>query len=388
MLRSRIHAADTKRRVGPSSTHGRHAAVTVGSPASRAIAELQRTAGNQVVRRILARAGRVPVLQRDTGKVTQGEGLDTSSSHSRYVDHAVKLWSTNKGITLTRFAEDLMQAIGSELSRYGVPTAKMTPDSTIGGLGEFDSEYWVIKVNIARFGKAGAKTLGDLSASEVEEAVGTLYHEARHADQDVLVVRSLLAKRRSVDQIVAATKIRKDIVERVRATKYADALDAARLERAGRMYDVMYGEHKELLTFLMKESRAVAGIEALGKPGSNLAAAGAHVKVFADWQAKVLAPKLTKLGSKPNRSAVEANLMRDLQGIDAAATAFLKEWRVTSVATSPDPDDIVLVRELAAALETSVSTAYRNLETEKDAFRVEAAVKSAFRTQAGAPARK
>ena len=258
--------------------------------------------------------------------------------------------------------------ISAELTKYGIPPAKMVPDSSIGGLGEFNSEFWVIKVNIARFGKAGAQTLGDLSPAEVEEAVGTLYHEARHADQNVLVVRSLLAKKLSVDRIVALTKIRKEVVKQVDATKYADALDPAKHERAGRMYDVMYGEHKELLTFLVKEAKAVAGIEALAKAGSNLKAATSHVKVFDDWHTNVLTPKIAQLAAKPKRSPVEDGILSDLQGIDAAAKGFFTEWHVTSVAKSPYPDDIVLVREEAAKLEASLGKAYHNLESEKDTF--------------------
>ena len=386
-MRSRIRADDAKRKIDTPAAHGRHvvARVSVGSASS--VTELQQTAGNQAVRRILPRVGRAPVVQRDTKKVTYGESLDTASSRSTYVAHAVKLWQTNKAMKLTPFAEDLTQVIGTELTKYGIPPPKMVPDSKIGGLGEFNQELWVMKVNIARFGKAGAQTLGDLSPAEVEEAVGTLYHEARHADQNVLVVRSLLAKKQSVDRIVAVTKIRKDVVEHVRTTKFADALDPAKVERAGRMYDVMYGEHKELLTFLAKEAPAVTGIEELAKPGSDLKAATSHVKVFAEWHAKVLTPKIAKLGAKPKRSAVEDVLLGDLKGIDVAAKDFLKEWNVTSAAKSPYPDDIELVREVAATLETSLAKAYRNLESEKDAFRVEAPVKSAFGTQAAAAKR-
>ena len=380
-MRPRIHADDPRRTVDP---HGRHVAARSPVRSASSITELQRTAGNQAVGRMLPGVRRAPVVQRDAKKVTHGEGLDTATSHSAYVAHAVKLWQTNKAMKLTPFAEDLTQVIGTELTKYGIPPPKMVPDSKIGGLGEFNQELWVMKVNIARFGKAGAQTLGDLSPAEVEEAVGTLYHEARHADQNVLVVRSLLAKKLSVDRIVALTKIRKDVVQRVHATKYADALDPAKVERAGRMYDVMYGEHKELLTFLAKEAPAVTGIEELAKTGSDLKAATSHVKVFDDWHTKVLTPKIAKLGAKPKRSAVEDGILSDLQGIDVAAKSFLTEWNVTSVATSPLPDDVELVREEAGKLEASLGKAYHNLESEKDAFRVEAPVKSSFRTQAAA----
>jgi hypothetical protein len=364
LLRSRTPAPSARRRADPSSPRGHHAS---------AITHLQRTAGNRVVRQILVQ--RKPVRQ--------GEGLATSTSRDRYVAHAVKLWTTNKQMDLTAFAQDLMRVIGAELGQYGIPVATMTPDSSIGGLGEFNSKQWVIKINIAKFGKATAKTLNDLTAAQVEEAVGTIYHEARHADQNVLVLRSLLAKKMSVDEIVKATSIPKHVVESVRTTKFADKLDASRLKRAARMFTDMYGEHNQLLTFLVNHSPAVAGIEALAKSGSSLPAAGPHVKVFADWHTKVLVPKIATLGSKKKRTAVEDGILTDLRKIDVAANEFFTEWNVTSVAKAPLPDDVEFLREKAAALESSVGTAYHNLESEKDAFTVEAPVKSAFGAKAG-----
>ena len=145
--------------------------------------------------------------------------------------------------------------------------------------------------------------------AEVTDVVGTLYHESRHTDQDVLIIRTLLDQKKTPAQIFAATKIRKDVIKAVNATKYADALDPDQIAHAGRMFDVMYGAHKEFLEFLMHHSAAFDGLSALAEPNSTLAPAAPHIKTLATWQSGVLQPKLKQMTAMKSPTPVEAALL-------------------------------------------------------------------------------
>ena len=327
-----------------------------------------------------AHAAPVPV-QRQPKKVTHGEGLDTAKSQNKFVGDAVDLWKQQPRMDLTKFATTMLQAINGELATYGIPAVRVAFDSGIGASGVFSSKSWLVTVNVARFTKkSGTTPLGGLSPTEVEEAVGTLYHEARHADQNVLIIRVLLGKKTSVDDIVATTKIDKAIVEQVRGTKYADTPSAAKVTHAERMFEVMYGKHNQLLAFLVEKSSAFAAMDALKQDDSDLTVAAPHIQTFATWHTTVLAPKVKAMTSAKNPSPFDAAVLGDLQGIDTALSALLTQWRKWSTPKAT-PDDAQFVRERAEDLVKSVFTAYNNLESEKDAFRVEASVKAAFRAR-------
>jgi hypothetical protein len=346
-------------------------------PTAESIIELQRAAGNRVVRQLLL--GREPVVAAAPVVQRVPYGLDLPTSKGKYVDQAVKLWTTQPGMSLKDFAEAMLQTIAVELKGYDVPFFGWTFVSDSGALGIFDSKAWKVKVNVSKFSsRPAAKILKDLTVDEVKEIVGTLYHESRHTDQDVLIIRVLLDQKKTVAQIFAATKIRQDVIKAVAATKYTATLDADQKAHAGRMFDVMYGTHKEFLEFLIRNSAAVEGLGDLAKPTSKLSKAAGHIKTFATWQPAVLQPKLKKMTAMKNPTPIETALHQRLQKVDAFLTDLMTGWNKVAGVKNPAQADVEDVRDLAGEARNAIIDTYVNLEGEADAFRVEGETKAAF----------
>ncbi len=350
--------------------------------------QLQRTAGNRATARLVdhavPRLARPPVVQR----APKGEyGLDTPVSEDKYAAEAVKLWQGQKAMSLTTFADTLLTHVVAELATYKVPAFTWKFDA-IGVAGIFDSEKWVVTVDVSKFSHDGAATtVGDLSPAEVTDVVGTLYHEARHADQDVLIIRRLLDARQKVPDIITSTKIKADIVRAVAGTTYADPLDAEEIAHAERMFDVMYGAHKQLLQFLIGNTTAFDGLGTLKLAGSDLAAADPHVTVFFNWQSAILAPKVDAMTkAAKSLTPTEKGLLADLRKVNTAIVALAAGWAAVPDKTKPRAKAASVVRRQAGAVEGAVATAYKHLEGEKDAFRVEGEVKAAF-AKANQPSR-
>jgi hypothetical protein len=358
----------------PRGTQRRHGP---GGPAGTLI-ELQRAAGNRAVGQLVAHAptALVPVVQRQP---PPGEyGLDAPASESAYAKTAVDLWRTQKELDLDDFAEKLLTHVVADLTRAGVPPVTWTW-ATLGGAGIFDSEHWVIKVDVKRFSaKSTAEKVKHLKPAEVTEVVGTLYHEARHADQDVLIIRQLLDSKVSAADIKKQTKIRADVVDAVARTTFTDPLDVEEVAHARRMFAVMYGAHNQLLAFLIVNTPAFAGMGELAKARSDLAAATPHVAKVTAWQSAVLQPKVDAMGKAKGLTAVEQGLLTDLENLNTAVLGLAAAWRAVPDKAKPPKKAAATVRNAAAAVEQAMGTAYANLEGEQDAFRVEAEVKQAF----------
>jgi hypothetical protein len=381
-VRGGVHRPPVPRRgdVGGRHQHGR---------SSASIIELQRTAGNRVVHQVLLgggpQAGPAPVVQRQ--KAPQGEyGLDTPASEDTYVAKAVTLWKTKRGMSVGDFAETMLRTIAVELKGYGVPLFRWKLTSGAGAAGIFDSKAWRVFVNVSKFStRKVPKKLSDLNVGEVSEVVGTLYHEARHADQDVLIIRNLLAQRLTEAQIFAATGIHKDAIKAVAATTYADPLDPDEIAHTGRMFDVMYGAHKEFLTFLVKQSPAVEGLAKLAARSSKIQPAKAHIATFTTWQSRVLQPKVKAMEAATTLTPLETALLAGLKNVDNALTDLLASWAKVAGVKRPPATDVAELRERASDAHDEITAVYTSLEGEADAFRVEEDVKTAFTTKAAAP---
>lgn len=343
------------------------------------VVRLQRLAGNRVVGQLLG-PGAGPVVQR------REYGLDEQPRQDRYVDTAVRLWRTRKGMPIDDFVAAVMAAVQAELTGAGVPLVGWVAVTAGGAAGVFDSAAWKVKVNVAKFSSRRVpQVLGDLTPAEVTEVVGTLYHEARHADQDVLVIRSLLDQRKTPQQIHAATRIRTDVIRAVRAATYAAPLDPDQVAHAGRMHDVMYGAHRELLTFLMAHAAAVDGLDWLSRPTTRPADVARHVATLTTWQASVLRPKLTRMAAAKAPTPVETALRQRLAQVDSELTALSAAWRKVAGVRTPSRDDVDDLRQAAGDTHAAITDAYVHLESEADAFRVEGEVKAAFGARIATP---
>lgn len=383
----RVHGVGTPREPGgdrvraPREPRRPDGAAPVPGPSTPdALVALQRTAGNRAAARQVAQ-GRGPAGAAQPVAVQRAAyGLDLQPSRDRYVDQAAQLYRTNKQMPIDDFVKAVMTTIAGELKAAGVPLFGWTPVSDGGAAGTFDSEIWKVKINTARFTASGTVpvVLDDLSPKELTEVVGTLYHESRHADQDVVIIRSLLDKGRTPAQVHAATKMPIAVVDAVKRTTYAAPLDPDQVAHAERMFDVMYGAHKELLELLVRDSAAFGGLDELAQRGSVLADGAPHVAVFTSWQSGVLQPKLKRMAATKSPTPLEKALRPRLQAIDGAISALAAAWGKLTRAKRPSAADGAAVRTQAGKVRDAVFSTYKSLEGEVDAFRVEAKVKAAF----------
>jgi hypothetical protein len=324
-----------------------------------------------------------PTIQRQTGT---DYGLALPGSQNKYVAEAVKLWTTKKTMKIEDFVDTLMNAIKTELLSQGAPEFKWQMSRGSGLSGSFDSEHWIVNINPDAFSTRQTITqVQDLTLAEVQEIVATLYHESRHTDQDLLIIRVLLDQKKAVKDIVQETKIPQRIVDAVKGTTFKTPPDAAQAAHATRMFAVMYGQHKELLEFLMKNSQAVAGVQELvnASNAQDLTNAAPHVQTLADWKKNVLEPKVKQLGSG-KAGPVEARLKIDLGALNQATANLLVAFAAAAKMKNPTGPALAPLRQRTNEWQKKLMTAYSNLEGEKDAFAVEESVKKAFQTGATA----
>ncbi len=324
-----------------------------------------------------------PTIQRQPGT---GYGLATPASRSKYVAEAVNLWKTKKSMNLTDFADALMKVIEADVKSHGVPELKWSFQRGTGTSGSFDNKPWLVTIDPDAFSDHPVSTLADLTLEEVTDVAGTLYHESRHTEQDVLIVRVLLDQKKAVKDIVKETGTPERIVNAIQKTKYAAPPDKDQVAHASRMFEVMYGKHRELLTFLLHNSPAVAGIQALAnaQDAAALQAASPHVATVRDFATNVLDGKVKALKATKKPSAQEIQLTRDLDALNQATVSLLAAFDAAARMSKPSSAALQAVQKRTEQWQTKLMAAYQNLEGEKDAFAVEALVKKEFSAAARA----
>jgi hypothetical protein len=354
----------------------------VPGTASATMLELQRTAGNKALGQLVSRAGSplpvVPVVQRR--KAPKGEyGLDAPAREGVYATVAVTLWRTQKDLGLKEFAEKLVTHVVDALRHPGIPDVTSSW-ATLGAPGRFSSQRWMIDLDLAAFkpNASASSKVRDLSFAQVKEIIGTIYHEARHADQNILVIRRLLDAKVPARDIAAQTTIRGDVVYAVRKATFQEPLDAEERAHATRMFDVMYGSHNQVLAFLIINTPALEGIERLGAAGSDLVAADPHVTTFVRWQSSVLQPKVDAMKKATTLTKTEQDLFAQLDLLNSDVLDLADAWNAIPDKKRPSTTAAAAARSAAGAAHTSMQAAYVALESEADAFRVEAEVKAAF----------
>jgi hypothetical protein len=352
----------------------------------KTIVQLQRVIGNTAVQRLLATRAPVKVHQHSSPTIQRKPyGLESAGSIGNYTDHAVKLWKTKKQMSLQDFTSTMMKSIAEELDSHGVPIPGWRLDTGLDTDGEFKQEPWKILINPNKFSdRPNVKTLGDLHEDELTNVVGTFYHEARHADQDFLVARMLAGKGDTVAQIHAKTKIPTKIAKKAVDKKLTNAsVDRDQIPGAKILFDTMYGEHKELVEFVVELSGDIQSLQSLARAAAKTADKNAlHavevkssnlVTKLQRWST-VFDKKLDVLGKKQQKTALDQQMFNDVTNINKQVKMVITEWKAIRKPLVKDDSE-----DFAQTLEdflTELEPVYRRLENEKDAFSVEETVKN------------
>lgn len=128
-------------------------------------------------------------------------GLLNNSSIDGYVNHTYG--ATVSCMSANDRAQALMQAVNEILRENGAPDVQYAFGlSGDGNYGAFDAANWTMYLNQHYFEDGG--TNADQMQHDYREALLTVYHEARHAEQAFLMARERAGLGASVDQILQA----------------------------------------------------------------------------------------------------------------------------------------------------------------------------------------
>jgi hypothetical protein len=364
---------------------------TSGVPNS--IISLQQLIGNKAVQRFLAskpinvaQSVRQPTIQLKR----QPYGLETTSSVDRYTDYALKLHADKPKMSLREFADELTKNVSQELTKNGVPQVKITlkPHGTDG---EFKQDSWELIVDPSKFNtqKTQVNELGLLSREDVINATGTIYHEARHADQDFLVARMLAGKKKTAEQINKETGMPVEVTQKAVDNKLSKTkANAEQIAEAETLFDVMYGEHKELLGLVIKHGAKIKSVgENLsqmtelddgGKTvdsallNSTITDTHALINDLDKWSNTVSQAEISRLQKKAKKSPLDTQMLNDLTDINKEIAKISKEWKANP---KPDLGNVLDFGEVFPEFFKVFGAAYKRIPSEKDAFNVEAIAK-------------
>ena len=351
------------------------------------VLRLQSLIGNQAVQRLIAQNSlpsltptRIPMIQR------QAYGLENTGSVGRYTDRAAKIWHTQPQMSIRDFVFSLMNLIANELDGKGIPPCGWTLDNSLGHDGEFDQKRWHMLINPDNFSQnTTPQVVKDLTKDEIQSVVGTLYHEARHADQDFLVARMLAGKGHNAPEIAAKMNIPVTIADEAIPQKLVkSSANKDQVAHAETMFEVMYGDYKEVLQFIknfgarLQEVSLQAQTVTVATLSSDVQAIDDLLTDLGKWSQATLQLEIDKLNKKSQKSALDKNILTELKKIDSHITTISA---MRKKITQPSVKNIQKLGGGINKFFLDAFKAYQNLESEADAFRVEKTVQQQFKTK-------
>jgi hypothetical protein len=177
-------------------------------------------------------------------------GIATTVAVERFTaaaQQAKKDWTS-------RSVEDRRQTVESAIQGELAHADVFIPDvklKKLGYLGVFQSQSWEIELKKETFEK------NDISEKEVSELAGTVYHEARHAEQWHKMGRNLASKGKGEAEIASAINIPKFVAADVVSKAAQNPLDAKQSEQSDAIFESVYGArsaHREQVHKRVKET--------------------------------------------------------------------------------------------------------------------------------------
>lgn len=181
-------------------------------------------------------------------------GLATETDRKEFVavgKDVEQNWATLG--TAEERAKALFAGVKIQLDKEKVPTPKMEVGDTGIAAGVFDGKDWKIT-----FGRAplSAATISDDDARDLS---GTVYHEARHAEQQHKMARMLAAKGNTSAQIQAKMGIPDFVADDAVGNKLTDGIEIA---TASQQFDSEFGAGRAHFIKSEKEAPSAAELRA------------------------------------------------------------------------------------------------------------------------------
>jgi len=332
---------------------------------------LQRHAGNQAVMRQFAAPNRRSIQRALTG-------LKEVKPTSTYTDEALAYWRdpANRAKGLKEYAEHLTQRANSALKQLGCPEMKPVFDPKSPFRAAFDFGDWHLIINLNLWSGKAATSLSDLSIDEAAAAAGTIYHEARHAEQHFRIARMDAGRSKQKSAADIAAEIRKARSYPVEAADAAagdplndTAANAAQLGEAREWETMTHGRHaryRSMVNRWLLEARAARQPFQSMHP-MRLDETASKLAVFLDaWESHPERAKLVKAHAKtvatlPKPTAGDKVVLAQLRAIQTTLTNLFAAWKEIKANADAGPHAQLkrfnafeeLMRKLVDALEVA-----------------------------------
>lgn len=320
------------------------------------ILRLQSVLGNAAVQRLLNRQNgaapkttprQTPLIQR----APQGTGLLQGETAANFAGD-IRAFCANPTNAAKPTADLLLlleAEINEALQAVEVPALKMQKDASATLYGVFNPQQWTMAINeTALLGEAS--TIGAIPQEQLNGLVNTLYHEARHAEQNFRIAQMLAGqmlppeakrkqRRKAIEAITQEThdNIAPEIVEKaVEAPLFASEANQQLLQEAQTWLRSMYGIAKVYANFIDRlRGGPISSMVALIKP----------------LRAKIALPPEEKAAQQSQIDAGldELNGYLDFLVTNGKQGAQNIAQRIRT-APEPTPEDEVMLRHLATVV--------------------------------------
>jgi hypothetical protein len=358
--------------------------------------QLQRTVGNHATRQLLQAQPKAPAsIQRQTDF-----GLATSQNVNSFVSQVqpFKDDPVNQTKSFEALALHACQVVNGELLKLGVPEVKYSTEAiSAGSAAEFRYWHWKMIVNSAVYqGRSGPLKIGQLKQKQVSELVGSVYHEARHAEQHFKVGQYLAGKGKSETLIMLEAEIPSEIAKRAKAKPMAyitpeiesfaefanEATGGKSGGSQGKSQIAAHNEEvKQIQAWHEEDDLNDLIYDRNGKIRDNLAVISAETarRRKGPWDVSKLEPaynvlkndivpqfdrEITRVSAQPNRT----QMVTKLKELKSGFLDIFKYIAEQQASAKPDRNVLDLIQLNTELIDVRLNLAYVDLLTEEDAF--------------------
>lgn len=399
-----------KQTLSPKTAYGKQPQETSMSPPvpEHKVLQMQRQFGNRRVSAMLGGTqrsiARTPAVQRTPVEF----GLAESGPINTYA-HKVFQWSqdpANAGKPIRAAVDYIVSLVKAELKANGVPVPQFLVGNAGAGLGGvFQWQPWAIGVDDSDIAwDPSITTVGQLDVSSLVSVVGTVWHEARHAEQFWLMARMLGGKGMTGTQINAHTGIKLSVANKAAAIPLKKAssdirsfmeffglgqlvdINDAMAAMAQKWYDINFGVHKSFTD--MREQLNVDVLTLKSFEPAQRYTDQYYTDLYAtfdpimsrwdsDFLPNVVEPEVQRLDALKGGDKYAAELHKAAKDIRDAIKTMLSVYKKGSKSRSR-------AKKLENALEDVAQAdylGYRVYADERDAWMVEAQAQAAYNSE-------
>lgn len=352
------------------------------------VIQMQRIVGNQGVQRLLARqsatVSRSPAfhIQREPN----GTGLEQAELSDTFVSKGYKYWTkySNRKTSITKYVDYLMRQVNRLLTSIGVTACEHNFEGS-GGTHYFHRSEWTIEVDLDYISKGlESPTVGALSQDQAGDIAGSIYHEARHAEQAFRVARMLAGEGNIAETIVSELQMPAEVVAAAMENPLVKNQETIReFEEAKKWSSMIGGNLMEYRGKVSVYSDAADEVyqSMLELSEANFITVQAKVKQFMDetvaYYAPYFAAEYERLQMGRDRRKNDDKIANDINYIHSATTLLQTAWQAGDAAQ--DLAGLQSLKDPLTTLWLKLYDAYKRFPDEKDADEAGRAVEDKFK---------